>query len=122
MQATKPFHSVNNIPSGATLTVTASNISGNVQADAHFMPGAEPVDEVDWTLQQMEAGTAQTPLPGPGISIARVRVAMAQGSQARFDMVIKHNGTQIRRKFWELAADSNTTARIGLVIDVVGGQ
>ncbi len=119
MKAKKDFHSVNGIPHGATLTVKASNISGNVQADAIFISGAESVADANWTLQDMEDGTAQTGLAGPGISLARVRLAVSQGAAVQVDMTIHDQDQEIRRLTWNLtAADADRIGRIGLVIAV----
>ena len=117
MQATKSFHSAFDIPDGATLTVEASGLSGNVQADATFLSGSENVDDADWSLDDIENGNAQTTVEGPGISIARVRLAMSQGARAQFDIVIQNEGQDIRRRTWTFAPDdSNLVTRFGLII------
>ncbi len=119
--ATKDFHSALGIPDGATLTVEASEISGNVQATATFLSGAEGVDDAEWTLDDMENGRAHTDLAGPGISMARVRLAMNQGAQSQFDMIIRNQGEVIRHRIWRLNAEGGDRAgRLGLLISVKG--
>lgn len=119
-RATKDFHSVKDIPHGATLKVEASNISGNVEDEGTmFMSGPEGVADVEWTLQQLEDGTAQTSLAGPGISMTRVVLTVSKGAAAQIDMIIHHQGQEIRRLTWNLTSpDADRVGRIGLLIAV----
>lgn len=121
MQATKPFHSANNVPDGSILRIEASKVSGQVEAEARFLSGGSGTAE-RWTLAEMEAGTANATLAGPAISLARVLLAMAAGSSVQVDMSIHHNGAEIRRRTWILQPETKITTSIGLVIGVLGGK
>ena len=84
-----------------------------------FMSGPESIPDVEWTLEQLENGTAQTPLAGPGLSIARVGLAVSQGAAIQIDMTINHLGDEIRRMTWNVTSPSNDrVGRVGLLIDV----
>ncbi len=122
MQATNDFHNCFDIPDGSMFKLESSGITGNVQGDASFLSGAAHVEDVDWSLDDIESGAGHSELGGPGLTIVRARLTLDQGATIQIDMYMEDSeGKEIpnRRRTWNLTSpDGNITGHIGYLIDV----